>query len=519
MHGRSVSEDDPGALLAVATDGMTHRTIAGLLWTFLGTGFRGLLQLLVLTVLARLLTVTDFGVVTAALAIVGFSSNISSFGIGPAVVQLPHLEIRHLRAAFTLAVVLGLGMAALLWAVAPLFADFFRIPTLAPVLRVLASFCLFQGVFTVAEALLQRKMRFRLLAGLDAVTYAIGYGVVGVALALLGFGVWAFAGAHLAQAVARMVLLPMLQPHPMIPLCERRALRELLHFGGGVTIGRVGNYVAVEGDNVVVGRWLGAEALGLYGRAFQLMAMPANFIGEVLDKVLFPGMARFQDRPDRLRVAYGRGVALIALVVLPTSACLFMLAPEIVSVLLGRKWAGVVVPFQIFAVGMLFRTSYKISDVVIRAKGAVYRRAWRQALYGMLVLAGAWAGQRWGLPGVAVGVVAAIAVNFLLLAQLSLTLTGMSWQRYWAVHVPGLAVAGILAAELSMLTAVVRGWGLSAAPTLAVAGAIVVVSLLLLLRYVPQALLGRDLHWMLQTVVSYAPKRFGRLTWLKPGVG
>ena len=88
---------------------------------------------------------------------------------------------------------------------------------------------------------------------------------------------------------------------------------------------------------------------------------------------------------------------------------------------------------------LLLRTSYKLSDSISRATGAVYRRAWRQAVYAGLVLSGAWTGQHWGVIGVAVGVFAALAVNFILMAELSLRIARLSWREFWRAHVPALS--------------------------------------------------------------------------------
>lgn len=82
-------------------------------------------------------------------------------------------------------------------------------------------------------------------------------------------------------------------------MLDRTALKELLIFGGGFTLGKIGNTLALQGDNFVIGRWLGAEALGLYGRAYHLMVTPATLFGTVTDKVLFPAMAKVQGDQGR----------------------------------------------------------------------------------------------------------------------------------------------------------------------------------------------------------------------------
>ena len=502
---------------------LTRTTLSGLFWMFMGTGAQALLQIVVVAVLARLLNPEDFGVVSAALIIVGFSSIFSQLGVGPAVVQRPQLEDRHVKTGFTLSLIFGLLMTGAVWLFAPTAARFFHIEELPHVIRVLSFVFTLQGVSMIAEALVQRELRFRWLAVIEVTAFVAGYGAFGVTLAYLGFGVWALVGAQLAQAALKTVILLIVQPHPKGLMLERRALTDLMYFGGGFTAARIGNYIAGQVDNLVVGRWLGPEALGIYGRAHQLMTAPANFFGQVLDRVLFPAMVKIQDHSQRLTVAYRRGVALIALVMLPASAVLFVLAPELIHVLLGPQWHGVIAPFQVFAVGMILRTSYKMSDSMARATGAVYRRAWRQSIYAVLVAAGAWAGLRWGLSGVALGVLVAIAVNFFLMAQLSVSVAGISWGSILGAHRPAFVLTAILGLLTWGVRAPLRNWNISAPLILLAAGYVALVTTLLLVRFAPRLVLGADGLWMLQTLGSYLPVKLDPfrsaafdIDWTKP---
>jgi PST family polysaccharide transporter len=482
---------------------ITKSTLAGLLWTSLGTGAQAVLQLAVLLVLARLLTPVDFGLAAAALVVVGFSAIFSQLGIGPAVVQRFELEPAHVRSAFTISVLLGLLLGAITWLTAPAVAVLFNIPGLAPLTRTLALVFPLQGLSVVSESLLQRELRFRWLAGLEVATVALGYGAVGVSLALLGYGPWALVGAFLAQTALKTVLLLVARPHAVRPLVDRRAWADLLYFGGGFTAARISNYFAGQGDNFVVARWLGAEALGVYGRAYQLMAGPAVFFGNVLDRVLFPALAQVQHDPGRLAEAYRRGTALIALVMLPASAVLVVLAPDLVEVLLGREWHQVIVPLQVLGVGMLFRTSCKMSDSLVRATGEVYGRMWRQAVYAVSVVVGSWLGLPWGLPGVAVAVLATLALNFFLMAHLSLRVVGMSWRSYGSAHVPGLALAGVVGAIVWPMATALRAWGVAPLPLLVVCASAAVPPLVLAVS-LPRLFLGPDGRWMLRKLTAYA---------------
>lgn len=488
--------------------GLTHSTLGGLFWMFIATGAQAALQMLVMAVLARLLTKADFGVVLAALILIGFTTIFSQLGVGPAVVQRPVLETRHLRTGFTLSLIFGLLMTGIIWLLAPAAAEFFRIENLTEVVRWLSLVFLLQGPSMIGESLLQRELKFRWLALIEVGAYALGFGVVGVALALLHWGVWSLVVAQITQTALKTAAILFVQPHAKRPMLERKALADLMFFGGGFTAARVGNYVAGQIDNLVVGRWMGPEALGVYGQAYRLMTAPANFFGQVLDKVLFPAMVKIQDRTERLTVAYRRGIALIALVILPTSAVLYFTAPELIDLLLGPQWTAVVFPFQIFAIGMILRTSYKMSDSMARATGSVYRRAWRQAIYAALVAGGAWCGLPWGIPGVAAGVLVAIAINFVLMAQLSMSLTDVTWGMIFEAHRPALVLTILVALESWGVATLMRAQlgGHSVLLLLAVGG-VVTATILTLIALAPRKILGEDGLWMLQTLSSYLPKR------------
>jgi PST family polysaccharide transporter len=480
--------------------------MTGLFWTASGRAARAALSVLVLVVLARLVSPSDFGVVSAAMVVIGFSTIFAQLGLGPALVQRPELEPRHVRSAFAASVYFGFLLGGVLWVAAPLVSEFFRMTSLEPVLRALAWSFPLRGLGVVSQSLMQRELQFRWLAARDLASNALGFGVVGPVLAWYGFGVWALVAAQLAYVGINTVML-LIGRRPLVGLWpERRAFNDLVYFGGGFTLARMANFLALQGDNLVVGRWLGPLALGIYGRAYQLMAAPASAIGEVLDIVLFPAMASVQDEARRLALAYRKGVSFIALVVLPASVLIFGLAPEIVTVLLGPKWTDVVLPLQILTIGMLFRTSYKISDSMCRATGVIYRRAWRQVIYAALVIGGSWVGQHWGVVGVATGVLLAVTINFLAMAQLSLAVSGMTWGALIRAHLPALLLSAAIGAVLLAILLPLRQLEVPPMLRLVTAGGATLAAGLALTWAAPSIFVGGDGLWMLRTLRGYLPK-------------
>jgi PST family polysaccharide transporter len=162
-----------------------------------------------------------------------------------------------------------------------------------------------------------------------------------------------------------------------------------------------------------------------------------------VNRVLFPVMSQVQDERDRMAGAYERALAIVALLSLPVSAFLWVLAPEFIPALLGPQWTGVVLPFRLFTCGLFFRMSSKITDACVKAAGAMYSRALIQGVYAATVVLAALIGQRWGIGGVAVAVSIAMGINWLAMAALGRAVTGLSWPRFVRAQAPG-ALFGVL---------------------------------------------------------------------------
>jgi O-antigen/teichoic acid export membrane protein len=434
---------------------MARRTLGGFGWMAMSGGAQTAMQIVVLAVLARLVSPAEFGIVSAALVVVALTAVFAEAGMGPALVQRDQITDRHIRTGLTFQVLASIGLWALVWALAAVIAGLFRIPALAAVVPVIASSLVLRSL-TLGEFLLLRELDFRKVAVVEAVSWGLGNGVVAVTLALRGYGAWAIVYGNVAQAAIRTLMLWRARPHAVRPLLDRAALRDLLFYGGGYTLGWWANFVARQGDNVIVGRWLGSEALGLYTRAYSLMRQPADLFGRVVNRVLFPAMAAVQGDRSRLRRSYLHGAGLVAAVVLPFSAVAALTSTELITVLLGERWLALRPAFDVMVFGMLFRTSYKLSDSLASATGRVYARAWRQGVYAAMVVGGAMLGRPWGITGVALGITLALAANFLLMAQLSLEIIDSEWRALGLAHVPGLVLGTLTWAAVGALTMALR---------------------------------------------------------------
>lgn len=391
---------------------LTAQAVNGFLWMFTGAGTQAVLKIVVLAVLARLLAPEEFGVVSAALIVVALAELFGQVGVAPALVQAPTLNETMIRSGATLTILSGMLSGLVLFFGAPLIADLFRIEGVEPAVRALSLIFVCSGFSVVPEAILQREMRFRTIALVGLGSYAFGYAGVAVVLAGAGWGYWALVWAQVAQAVVTAVSFVMLVRPPMRPMLHGPSLRSLFRFGAGVMLSRLGNYFACNSDYFIVGRWLGADALGFYSRAYVLLVQPAQLVGSVGEKVLYPALASVQDDERLMIRGYYRAVALIAMATIPLTGLLVVLAPELIHLLLGPRWDAVVLPFQILLSSLFFRTAYKVSGTLLRSLGSVYLLASWQWAYAGMVISGALIGAEWGIVGVATGVTIAIVGAF-----------------------------------------------------------------------------------------------------------
>ena len=411
-------------------EGLTKQSFLGFYWQALGSAFQSIIQIGVLILLARLITPDQFGVAQSALIIVGFASLLSQMGVGPAIVQRSVLTNKHIRAGATLSLIFGVTLGLIVYFCSEIVSQFFNMPPLAPVLELVSVIFMLESITVISKSLLQREMKFKSLVLADFISYSIGYALVACIMAYYDYGIWALIWGAISQAIVLNIVIMFIKPHSMIPFFGKKEIKELLYFGGGFTIARFANYLASQGDNIIIGRYLGAEMLGVYSRAYSLMVKPASLIGTAIDKALFPAMAKRQKEPEKLAKAFLSGSYIITLISFPFGLILVISAPEIIISLLGEQWIGAILPFQILSSALVFRMGYKMGDCLARATGEVYKRARRQIIYAVLVIFGCYIGQYWGIPGVAIGTVFAIFINYLLMIHLSLKILNKSWSWF-----------------------------------------------------------------------------------------
>jgi PST family polysaccharide transporter len=351
-------------------------------------------------VLARLLGPKVYGLIGMVTVFTGFAALFGGLGLGAAIIQRKELEPRHLDAAFWANAVVGTMMAVFMAGAAPLVAWFYKEPRLMALTAVVGLRFVLDALNVVQISVLSREMRFRALAGIELASSGLS-GLLGLGMALYGAGVWSLVLQCLGGSALRLLLAWRLADWRPRWSFEFRACKELFGFSASVLGFDLVNYWARNLDQLLIGRFAGANALGIYSRAYTLMLLPLNQVSRVVGSVMFPALSCIQDDKPRVKRAYLKAIGLIAFLTFPTMVGLFAVADHFVLALLGAKWSETIPILKLFCwVGLI--------QSILASVGWIYTSQGRTGLYLTMGVIGSGAcaiaflvGIHWGIMGVA----------------------------------------------------------------------------------------------------------------------
>jgi O-antigen/teichoic acid export membrane protein len=298
--------------------------------------------------LARLLDPRDFGLVAMVTAVTGVYGMFTAAGLSSATVQKGDVTVDQISTLFWINILIGAFLALLCLVTAPALVAFYGEPRLFWVTVVMASGFLVNAAGVQHQALLQRELRYVAVTVIEALSQVASISI-GIGLALAGLGYWALVGAALsASAVSTAGAWVAVR---WIPGWPRRnaGIRGMLHFGGTVTLNSLISYASYNLEKVLLGRIWGADALGLYGRAFLLISVPTEYLNAAVGGVAFSALSRLQDDPGRLRRCFLKGYTLTVSMTLPMTIFCGLFAEEIISLLLGPSWTQAAAVFRLLA--------------------------------------------------------------------------------------------------------------------------------------------------------------------------
>lgn len=365
------------------------------------------LQLGANVLVSRLLTPQDYGLLGMVTTITSFVHLFKDLGLSTATIQKAEINHGQISTLFWINMALAAISALLTAAIAPAIAWFYGEPRLIGITLVLSAGIILSGLTVQHSALLNRQMRFAALAIIEITSMLVGI-TTAIVLALYGAGYWALVLMQpigLSSYVVGLWVMCSWRPGPPV---RHSGVRPMLAFGGNLTAFTFFDQVARNFDNVLIGRYGGAQQLGVYAKAYQLLLLPIQQINAPISSVALPTLSRLQNQPEQYCAYYRKAVLSIAALGMPLVAFLFVVADKLILTLLGEQWADAILIFRVLAPAAFVGTFNMATGWVYLSLGQTQRQ-FRWGLFTSIMTVVAFAiGIHWG----AVGVAAAFSIVF-----------------------------------------------------------------------------------------------------------
>lgn len=331
--------------------------------------------LIVMPILARVLGPADFGYAAMAMTLFAFLASVGDVGLASAIIREQDVTANVWTSTFLVTVGIGLVFALIQILFSPLLAGFYGEPTILPLAEALAIAMFAQVISSIPIAYMQKAGRYQSIAINDIVSVIVA-AVLALAIGIMTQSVWALIVQQIAMPVVRTGLALWQAKMPMRFHFDMAEIRPFFGFSARITGASLIGFVNRQTDNLLIGRYLGAEALGLYSRAYQVMQLPQQILTKGVSVTAYPAMSRVVKDREWLRLMYLKLFGSINLLAIPMMVLLAVLADSFFTVLLGAEWAVIAPTFVALAVVGSVQTTVAVASDALKVLGETKKLLW-----------------------------------------------------------------------------------------------------------------------------------------------
>jgi len=440
---------------------LSQRVVRGGFWVFSLRITQQLFNFVRLVILARILSPNDFGLMGIALLTMATLDTFSQTGFQQALIQKKEDIKPYLDSAWTVLILRGLILFAILYFIAPYAATFFNAPEAKPIIQVIGFAVLFQALANIGVVYFQKELEFNKQFIYQLSGTLVDF-VVAISTALILKSVWALVFGLVAGNAVRCFVSYLIHPYrPHLSLDLEKA-KELFGFGKWILGSSILVFLLTQGDDIFVGKLLGATALGFYQMAYRISNIPATEITHVISQVTFPTYSKLQDNIPKLREAYLKVLQITAFLSFPIAGLIFVLAPDFTKIFLGEKWMSMVPAMQVLVFAGLVRSIAATTGPVFHAVGKPkIDTQWQ--IVRLLVLAALIYPFtiKWGILGASIVVFLSIFVSNIGFCFEVIKITKCEMKNFVNAMLPSFLSSAISVSVVSGLKSIINGeiWG------------------------------------------------------------
>jgi O-antigen/teichoic acid export membrane protein len=409
---------------------LARKTVKGLAFTGASGTANIIINFVVLTVLARLLSPSDFGIMGVLTVIIGFVTIFVELGMDSAVIQDQNVTHEQLSTIFFLNIILGFILFVITFFSSDIVAHFFKSNGLSAYLKVISISFIIISLGQIFRTLLIKHMNFKALAYVE-VLGNIFYGISSILLAWKGFGIWSLVIGFIIMQIVEMVLLWIFAKFRPKLFFSLISMKGLLKFGAFVSGEKVINYFSSNFDYIIIGRFLGAGPLGYYTLAYKLIIFPTISLSPMLSRVFFPLFSTIKDDNEKIRIGYLKETSYAALLIFPILSSLVVLAPEFVLTVYGEKWLPTISVLQILCLVGLLKSVGTFVGNIFYSKGRSDISFKYNIFFTLALVVAIIIGVKWGINGVAFSIFVLSIPGFIVCQYLANRLIELSFIEYF----------------------------------------------------------------------------------------
>ena len=358
----SAADDQP------SRDALHGAIASGVIWKLTSQGFLQITRTIVAIVLARLLTPEDYGVAGIALLLSGYVLVFSDLALGAALIQRKTLAEVDRSTSFWASVASGLCLTIIGIALAAPVAAFFGEPEVRDLFMVVSLMFVLSSLDATQRALLTRDMNFKSLEIRVILATAVS-AIAAIALAVEGFGAWAIVAQQVIFVVCSTIFIWIVCPWRPHFMFSAASFRSMFRFSSSV-LGSRFLYSSEEATtNALIARLIGPSALGIFAISTNVVLSPLSRISIPVAEVLFPAFSRIQDDSRRIGDVWTSSLRYVAVVAMPALTGLAIVAPELVVVVLGKRWSEAVPILRLLAPVGIMRALQAWTTSIVMAVG------------------------------------------------------------------------------------------------------------------------------------------------------
>ena len=348
--------------------GYTRAAVKGVSWISLLRVSTRIITFIRLAILGRLLMPTQFGIFGIATLILSFFEILTETGINVFLVQEKNSIKEYLSSAWVVSIIRGIILCLTILLAAPFIVSFFNAPDAYMVIMLIAIVPLIRGFINPAIITYQKDLLFHKEFILRFILFLIDV-AISIIFGLITRNAVAFVYGLISSAIVEVLLSYILfSVWPKLQF-EYIKLKYVIRRGWWVTLTGIFSYFADNGDNLVIGKILGSESLGIYQIAYKFSTLPISEITGVVNQVVFPVYARFSQDKERLWKAFLKVTTLSSIGAIVLGSTIFFFAKPIILISMGEQWLAAIPAIQILSIYGILRTVFGSFSALFLAVG------------------------------------------------------------------------------------------------------------------------------------------------------